>query len=211
MLEPSPQPIADQLRTEIGCTDMMLAQLAQYVAVLTKWQAKINLISKATLADVWQRHVLDSAQLAPLIPSSARVMVDVGSGAGLPGLIVAALRPEITLHTVESDGRKMAFQQEAARLMRLSNVVFHVKRAEAISPRPMADLVTARALAALPQLLEIAHPFLTPTGQCLFLKGRGAEDELTAARKIWTLRAECIPSRTETGASIVRIEDLHRS
>ncbi len=193
-----------------GCDDAQLVQLQAYVAVLTKWQAKINLVSASTLADVWHRHILDSAQLAPLIPVSAKVMVDLGSGPGLPGLIVAALRPDLTVHSVESDGRKMAFQQEAARLMKLGNIVFHVKRAEKVAPRPAADIVTARALAALPLLLELAQPFLGPKGHCLFLKGRGVEDELTAARKIWTLAAECIPSRTDAGAAIVRIAGLQR-
>jgi 16S rRNA (guanine527-N7)-methyltransferase len=193
-----------------GCDDAVLARLEAYVAVLNKWQARINLVSRSTLAEVWHRHMLDSAQLAPLIPATARVLVDLGSGPGLPGLVVAALRPDLTVHSVESDGRKMAFQAEAARLMNLGNIVFHVKRAEHISPAPQADVVTARALAALPQLLAWALPFVSPNGHCLFLKGRGVEDELTAARKIWTLQAECIPSRTDAGAAIVKIAGLQR-
>jgi 16S rRNA (guanine527-N7)-methyltransferase len=189
------------------CSDRQLEQLSSYVELLQRWQTRINLVSRATLADPWRRHVLDSAQLAPLLPEGSLRVADIGSGAGFPGLVLAVLRPDIELNSIESDGRKSSFQREAARIMGLTNVVFHVKRIEAVSIPPV-DVVTARALASLSELLGMALRLLKADGLCLFPKGQQVASELTEARKIWTMREERIPSLSETGATILKLSDL---
>lgn len=177
-------------------------RLAAYVALLTKWNAKINLVGPATLADVWRRHILDSAQIHPLV-AGAGVLVDLGSGAGLPGLILAILGgPQV--HLIESDARKCAFLHEAARVTG-AKLTIHNKRIEA-APRLEADVVTARALAPLAQLLDHAVRFLKPAGKCVFLKGARQADELTEARKSWHMKVTERPSLSDPSGVILEVE-----
>lgn len=177
-------------------------RLAAYVALLTKWNAKINLVGPATLADVWRRHILDSAQIHPLV-AGAGVLVDLGSGAGLPGLILAILGgPQV--HLIESDARKCAFLHEAARVTG-AKLTIHNKRIEA-APLLEADVVTARALAPLAQLLDHAVRFLKPAGKCVFLKGARQADELTDARKSWHMRVTERPSLSDPSGVILEVE-----
>lgn len=184
-----------------------LARLEAYAALLVKWQARINLVGGATLADLWRRHMLDSAQLHRLLPAQARVLVDLGSGAGFPGLVLAAMGvPEV--HLIEADARKCAFLREAARVMGVA-VTVHNRRIAEVAPFA-ADVVTARALAPLRELLVLAAPFLGPDTMCLFLKGRGVEDELTEAAKDWTIHAEMIASLSDPLGSILRIGEVKR-
>jgi 16S rRNA (guanine527-N7)-methyltransferase len=177
-------------------------RLAAYVALLAKWNAKINLVGPATLPDVWRRHILDSAQLAPDV-AGASVLVDLGSGAGLPGLILAILGgPEV--HLIESDARKCAFLHEAARVTG-TRVRIHNCRIEAAPPLS-ADIVTARALAPLDQLLDHAVRFLRPGGKCIFLKGARQADELTEARKSWHMVVSERPSLSDPSGVILEVE-----
>lgn len=186
-----------------------LDALATYVALLEKWQAKINLISKASLPDVWMRHVVDSAQLWPLIPEDATTLTDLGSGAGFPGLVLAVLgedRPGFQVHLIESDTRKCAFLREVTRATGARATV-HNARAESLDPWP-SDVVTARALAPLPDLLPLANPFVAPAGIALFLKGRGAKEELTSAASWGTFTVEVLPSHTAGEAQLLKLSDL---
>ena len=177
-------------------------RLAAYVALLTKWNAKINLVGPATLADVWRRHILDSAQIHPLV-AGAGVLVDLGSGAGLPGLILAILGgPQV--HLIESDARKCAFLHEAARVTG-AKLTIHNKRIEA-APLLEADVVTARALAPLAQLLDPAVRFLKPAGKCVFLKGARQADELTEARKSWHMKVTERQSLSDPSGVILEVE-----
>lgn len=177
-------------------------RLAAYVALLTKWNAKINLVGPATLADVWRRHILDSAQIHPLV-AGAGVLVDLGSGAGLPGLILAILGgPQV--HLIESDARKCAFLHEAARVTG-AKLTIHNKRIEA-APLLEADVVTARALAPLAQLLDHAVRFLKPAGKCVFLKGARQADELTEARKSWHMKVTERQSLSDPSGVILEVE-----
>ena len=162
-------------------------------------------MAAGTLPDVWRRHMLDSAALFPLIPSAARTLVDLGSGAGFPGLVLAIMGvPEV--HLIDSDARKCAFLTEAARHFAPGAKV-HRGRIETILPIP-ADVVTARALAELDELLGYAKRFLKPDGVCLFLKGSRAEDELTRARRRWTMVVEAFPNPADGSGKILRIKDL---
>lgn len=190
-----------------GLDAATVRRLSAHLARLERWQRAINLVSAASLGDPWRRHVLDSAQLVPLLPAGARTIVDLGSGAGFPGLVIAVISG-LTVELVESDARKCAFLAEAARITGAS-VRIRNQRIETVSGVG-ADVVTARACAPLPKLLGYARQISAPDGCCLFLKGKGVEAELTESRKTWMMRATCIPSRSDTSGTIVRIEDLGR-
>jgi 16S rRNA (guanine527-N7)-methyltransferase len=182
-----------------------LTRLEGFAGLLGKWQRSINLVAAGTLPDIWRRHMLDSAALFPLIPSGARTLVDLGSGAGFPGLVLAILGvPEV--HLIDSDARKCAFLTEAARHF-ASGTKVHRGRIETITPIP-ADVLTARALAELEDLLGYGKRFLKPGGVCLFLKGSRAEDELTRARQRWRMVAEAFPNPADSSGKILRIKDL---
>ena len=155
-----------------------LDKLKIYEETLKKWQSKINLISPSTIPDIWDRHIMDSAQLYPLITKQPQVILDLGSGAGFPGLVLAILnqtegKGNWAVHLVESDTRKCAFMQEVLRLCQIHATV-HNCRIEDMEPIPV-DVITARALKETKTLLYYSYPFLKPNTYCLFLKGENAE------------------------------------
>jgi 16S rRNA (guanine527-N7)-methyltransferase len=180
-------------------------QLETLVNTLARWQKAINLVGRTTVEDVWTRHVLDSAQLEPLIPPEAATLADLGSGAGFPGLVLAALRPDLEVTLIEADARKAAFLGEAGRRMGLKKppriVIGRIERV----PPAKADVVTARALAPLGQLLDWASRHRTDTAICLFHKGKGWQDELTGAMKDWDIACQPLTSVTDRDAVILRI------
>ena len=183
-------------------------QLEALVNTLGRWQKAINLVGKATLEDIWIRHVLDSAQLLPLVPAKAQRLVDLGSGGGFPGLVIAALRPALEVTLIESDARKGAFLNEAARRMSLKlqpKVV--VSRIET-APSAQADVITARALAPLGPLLALAAPHRTDTAICLFHKGKGWQAELNEAMKDWAIEAQPFASVTDRESVLLRISQF---
>jgi 16S rRNA (guanine527-N7)-methyltransferase len=184
------------------------ARLNTYAELLRKWQRTINLVGPRTLDDLWNRHFIDSAQLMPLIPSTARVLVDFGSGAGFPGLVLAILGVA-QVHLIESDQRKATFLREVARATG-TPVTVHTKRIEQVTPFP-ADVVSARALAPLNDLLGYAAPFISPDSLCLFPKGQMVEDELTAASKTWNMNIDRIQSVTDPSATILRVSQVSRA
>jgi 16S rRNA (guanine527-N7)-methyltransferase len=177
---------------------------------LRRWQAVKNLVGPGTLDRIWTRHIADSLQLLDLAPE-ARRWLDLGSGAGFPGLVlgIAALeRSEMSVDLVESNGRKCAFLRHIVRLTGVP-VIVHASRAEAVIGRfAGVDVVTARALAPLAQLLAWAEPLLTTGSMGLFPKGREVEAELTEAVKSGRFDAELVPSRTDSEGRIVRIQSL---
>jgi len=189
-----------------------LDRLSRYEALLRKWQARINLVGPRTLNDVWRRHFLDSAQLFPLVPDPAATLIDFGSGAGFPGLVLAilasAVRPGLVVHLVESDARKAAFLIEAVRETGAAAKV-HTARVETMAGRlPAADVVTARALAPLSTLLALAYPLLAPGGMGLFLKGAKAEAEIEAARRDWRFQLDRRPSRSDPDGTVLTVIDI---
>ena len=183
-----------------------LARLKAYADLLTDWNARHNLVAKSTLPDLWHRHFWDSAQLAPLIPASAHSLADLGSGAGFPGLVLAALKPELDVTLHEATTKKCAFLEAAASRMGVK-VRIRNARLEELEPRPY-DVVTARALAPLPLLLGYAHRFAGPNSVCLFLKGQNMASELTEAAKYWNMKASQVPSQTDPSAAIVVVREL---
>ncbi len=182
------------------------ARLEAYLALLARWNARINLVGPTPPEGWWSRHIEDGLQLAPLLPDGDGPIADLGSGAGLPGLILAATTNR-AVHLVESDQRKCAFLREAAREMSLPHVTIHTARIEAARLPPLAA-ITARALAPLGILLGFAHPRLAPNGIAIFPKGRTAEAELTEAAPHWHMAVERFASRTDAHATILRIRDL---
>lgn len=180
-----------------------LARLETYLQLLARWQKRINLVGGRSLADPWRRHFLDSAQLFPLLPPDTGSLVDLGSGAGFPGLVLGALGVK-NVHLIESDVRKCAFLREAAREMGIS-VEIHTARIENLTPWPV-DVVTSRALAPLPRLLSLAFPFLELGAEALFLKGRAGFEELTEAEKSWKMLYEAIPSQSDPDGVIFHLK-----
>jgi len=178
--------------------------LTQYVERLKKWNPHINLVSPRSLDEVWTRHVLDSGQLLDLAPETARAWWDLGSGGGLPAMIVAILarerRPALHVSAVESDTRKCAFLSETARELGLDLTVKRT-RIERLNG-PVADVLTARALASLDRLLAYANDLLNPGGVAIFPKGAGAERELTDARNRWHYDYARVESVTDDRAAI---------
>ena len=183
-----------------------LARLKAYADLLTDWNARHNLVSKNSLSDLWERHMWDSAQLAPLVPPEARSLADLGSGAGFPGLVLAAMLPGVAVTLHEATAKKCAFLQAAADRMGLSVSIENARMEEL--PHRAFDVVTARACAPLPLLLEYAHSFVGPNSVCLFLKGQNVGSELTEASKCWKMKASQVASQTDPSGAIVTVREL---
>jgi 16S rRNA (guanine527-N7)-methyltransferase len=187
-------------------------RLDRFVALLLVWQAKTNLIGASTISSLWRRHIGDSLQLLPLAPAHSRVWVDLGSGAGLPGLVIGCALADlegVRVHLIESNAKKVAFLREAVRET-AAPVTVHAARIEDTELAPPPDVVTARALAPLDQLLRLAAPMLIKGAQGLFLKGQDIERELTQATKHWNIDAEIVPSRSSATGRILRVRGLAR-
>ena len=179
-----------------------VVRLELYATLLRKWQAKINLVAPSTLESVWSRHILDSAQVWAYLPTGTERLVDLGSGAGFPGLVLAILGvPQV--HLIESDSRKSAFLREVAR-QTAAPVTIHNARIERVPPFS-AQVVTARALAPLADLLALAAPFFGNAGVGLFLKGQSWEEELTAAGKGWNMQVNSFASLTDAQARVLHL------
>ena len=199
---------ADDFAELIDVSRETLQRLERYIDLLKHWQRAINLVGSDTLKDPWRRHVLDSAQLINHLPASPGMVLDLGSGAGLPGLILGILGVP-NIHLVESDQRKAQFLKEASRRLEV-NVTVHAHRIEDLESIQPA-VVTARALAPLPRLLDLASPFLNRKTICLFLKGKHGKDELTIARKSWMMRHQLFPSLSDPMASVLKLREIERA
>lgn len=189
-----------------------LERLDIYAALLKKWNPAINLVGKSTIQTLWTRHFLDSAQVFRISKANSGHWVDIGTGGGFPGLVVAAMAkdatPEIAFTFVESDLRKATFLRTAAMDMGLAiNVVS--KRIEDI-PSLSADVLSARALASVTDLLGYAEHHLNPKGRALFLKGATVDQEVTEALETWSFQSEEYRSMTETTGVILSIGDIRR-
>lgn len=197
---------AAEAAARLGLDDRQLERLQILVDLLCRWQRHLNLVSTASLTDVWRRHILDSAQLITLLGQPPPSIIDIGSGAGFPGLVLAILS-DAAVTLVESDQRKAVFLREAARLTGTTVTVAN-RRAETLAGVFHAGVITARALAPLPTLLRWAQPLLQPHGRCLLLKGRSLAEELTAAAKTWRMRTIVHPSVSDPDGMILEIRDL---
>ena len=188
-----------------------MARLERHLALLEQWNPRINLVSRASLADAWTRHFANSAQLWRLRPPGARVWLDLGSGAGFPGLVVAAMAADsepLEVHLVESDQRKAAFLATVVRETGVRATV-HAERAEAM-PALGADVVSARALAPLDTLLGLSEKHRRPGGIGLFPKGASVHKEIAEAAVHWHFDHAIHPSLTDPRAAIVEIGATRR-
>lgn len=204
----APADIAGALAGQkIHVDDATLAKLDKYDVLLLKWQKAINLVGPTTLEDRANRHFLDSVQLLRYLPSTDVTLVDIGSGAGFPGLVLAMLGVR-EVHLVESDIRKATFLREVSRETSLP-VTIHDRRVEDCQIEGM-QVLTARALAPLVDLLGYMYRLGNGSAQTmgLFLKGVQAEAEIAKAHKKWEFELESFPSLTEPEAQILRITAL---
>ncbi len=190
------------------------ARLAAFEVEFLKWAARINLIAPSTMAQLRQRHIEDSAQLLDLVQGrilDAKTILDLGSGGGFPGLVLAVLlaeTPGSRVHLVESNGKKCAFLRHIIRTLSLQAEVHNHRIEEVIATLPMADLVTARALAPLPQLLRLALPKLEKGIPAFFHKGRDHEKEIQAARGEFRFDLLVHESRIDSGSVILEIRNV---
>jgi 16S rRNA (guanine527-N7)-methyltransferase len=200
----------EEFAASFGVSRETIAKLSTYAAVLKEWQRTINLVAPSTLADIWGRHFADSAQLLALAPAGAKRWLDLGSGAGFPGLVLAIILAEqgganVTL--IESDQRKAAFLREVARQTG-APVDILCERIEMRATQAKVDVITARALAPLPRLLELAAPYFSDETVGLFLKGREAQAEVNAALKRWDFSFALHPSQTDAEGRVVEVRAL---
>jgi len=207
------QALAAAERAGIAVSRETAGRLAVYVALLQRWNPVKNLVSPHTLGEVWERHVTDSLQLLRLAPE-ARVWVDMGSGGGLPALVIAAVlgdTPASEVHCIESKLGKAAFLQEAARQMRVPVTVW-ARRIEDVVGHDLvtADVVTARALAPLKDLLRLANPLLKSGAVGIFPKGQDVASELTDAAIYWKFDPRSVPSVTDPRGRIIVIQGVER-
>lgn len=195
---------------DMDVDDNVMARLSTFDRELCQVSEAHNLIARSTLPDRWHRHFLDSAQLFPLIPTDATSILDIGSGAGFPGLVLAAMMADrdCQVTMVESVGKKAAFLENTANAMGLGNVIVINDRVESLSFTRQPDVILARALAGLDKLLGYAHPHCGPKTMLVLPKGAKAGDELTVAHKSWHMDVEPHPSMTSNEAQILVIKKL---
>lgn len=201
-----------EFQTRTGVSRETMDRLDLFAALLGKWTAKINLIAPSTVPEIWTRHFLDSAQLLSLPEQSPNHWVDIGSGGGLPGMVVAIIArekwPDMHVTCIESDQRKAVFLRTVASQLKLEATVL-AQRIEQADPQS-ADIVSARALAPLPELLGLLERHLAPTGMGLVPKGRGYRDELAEARTKWSFDLTLHRSETNPDGAILEIGNLTR-
>ena len=185
-----------------------LSRLTKFVDLLLKWQRSINLIGPGTVDDVWRRHILDCGQLVRFLPDRRALVLDIGTGAGLPGMVLGILGvPHIQL--IESDARKCVFLREAARITETPVKIIEA-RAESALYEP-ADVVTARAVAPLIRLLELTERYIKTNTVCMFFKGKDFKYELTDIKNNWNMQLETHPSLTQRDGVILKLESVIRA
>ncbi|WP_112873095.1 16S rRNA (guanine(527)-N(7))-methyltransferase RsmG [Paracoccus endophyticus] len=184
-------------------------QLGQYAALLRKWNPAINLVAPSTLADLESRHIIDSQQVAALAHSAQGAWLDLGSGGGLPGIVLAICRPGLSITLLDSDQRKAAFLRTAVRTLGLVNCTVLCARIEQHPPAD-ADHISARALAPLDRLMPYLARHLAKNGTAWLMKGRNWQHEAEVAQRDWTFDMKAHPSRTEAGAAILQISGIVR-
>lgn len=201
----------DDLARDVDVSRETLERLKTYAALLAKWQKAKNLVANSTLDAMWQRHFLDSAQIAPhlrnVFGDRKLTMLDIGSGAGFPGLVLAAMDVGHA-HMVEANGRKCVFMNQVSRETSATATI-HNERIEAIAPFPV-DIVTSRACARVLQLMDWAAPFLGNGVEMWLLKGEGAEEELTEAKACWKMDINRYQSLSDPAGVILRLSAIQR-
>ena len=181
-------------------------RLEVFVALLKKWNTHINLVSSGDIQKIWERHILDSVQIVPLLRGQKH-FIDMGSGGGFPGVVIG-LVTGIPGILIEAHQKKVAFLREAIRVTE-ANLTVIGERLERVKIDP-APVVTARALAPLKKLLDWACPFLTPHGMGLFLKGQQVAEEIKEAQHHWQMRVDIYPSLLSSEGTLLKVSHLNR-
>jgi 16S rRNA (guanine527-N7)-methyltransferase len=194
----------DQVGELLNVSRETIDKFEAYLTLLKKWQRRINLVAKSTLAGAWQRHILDSGQLVAYYPPQTRHILDVGSGAGFPGLVLSIMGG-VTVDLVESDQRKAVFLSTVIRELGLPAKV-HNQRIENM-PKLYPDVITARALAPVPRLLNLIETQLSSSCVCLFLKGASVEDELTNLQSYSTITSTTHPSLSGPAGVVLELKN----
>ncbi len=189
------------LRALPDCDDAAMARLERLVELLTAENQQQNLVSAASLSEVWRRHIADSAQLLTHVPRGTSPWLDLGTGAGFPGLVIAALRPDCEMLLVESRKRRIEWLEAAAAELRLPHVRVHGARLEEVPAREVA-VISARAFAPLDRLMELSARFSTSDTIWLLPKGRSAKQELDMLRG-WTHTFHVEQSLTDPEAGVL--------
>ena len=182
------------------------AQLRGYADLIQRWNPAINLVAPSTLNDLWNRHIVDSAQLADLAPA-AGTWLDIGSGGGLPGVVVAICRPDLAVTLLDSDARKATFLRTCVRELQLPNCRVKTDRIERHPPAGV-DHVSARALAPMPKLMPYVVRHLRPGGTAWLMKGENWKAEVEFVNTSWHFDLREHPSRTQLGAAILELTDI---
>ncbi|MDP7641001.1 MAG: 16S rRNA (guanine(527)-N(7))-methyltransferase RsmG [Alphaproteobacteria bacterium] len=191
-------------------------RLTLFVELLERWNRCVNLVSKRSLSDIWRRHMADSAQLRDMIPRYDGALVDVGSGAGFPGLVLAIMGLS-NIHLVESSARKCAFLREARRITGCAAEVHNFRLGDSaaankasIGELPRATVITARAVSPLAGLLDIVYPIVYDRTCCIFPKGARVDDEVETARQRWNFELQRVPSKMDPSGVILKIHNIRR-
>lgn len=202
----------DRLFDEIDVSRETMQRLVAFQDLIVKWNPTINLVAKSTIADIWDRHIRDSVQFLCQSNSTPQHWVDLGSGGGLPGIVVSILlsekSPDTIVTFIESDTRKCVFLRNVIRELSL-NAKVENSRIEQTPPQN-ADVISARALADLTTLLELAERHAAPDTELIFAKGRSWQNEVAIAQKTWRFDLDVYKSKTEENAAILRIKGLYR-
>lgn len=185
-----------------------LDRLDAYVDLIKVWSPRINLISPGTVERIWDRHIVDSAQLSMLAPEDVRLWGDLGSGGGFPGIVIAILRPQSQITLIESDQRKATFLRTCLRQLDIEGTVLtdRIEQSDALG----ANVISARALAPLPKLLGYVARHIAPGGLAILPKGQSSEQEVAEARKTWSFDVAAHPSMTDPAARVLMIERIKR-
>jgi 16S rRNA (guanine527-N7)-methyltransferase len=203
--EPSVSP--EEFAAAADVSRETLARLKAYIGLLEDWNARHNLVSAGSMADVWHRHVWDSAQLVRYVPATATTLADLGSGAGFPGLVLAELlRGKVQVTLFEATAKKCRFLEAVRDRLGLDTLVRNVRMEDAVPQR--FDVITARACAPLDKLLAYAQHFAGPGSVCLFPKGQNLGSELTQARKTWKIQALHHRSLTDPSAEVLEVREF---
>ena len=203
----------DILSSQLNVSRETMDDLKTLVSLLGKWNKTINLVGKSTIEQVWGRHILDSAQMWQYRPEKLTAWVDLGSGGGFPGLVLAILAkadiPDAVFHMIESDARKCAFLRNVSRETSINTKIHicRIENAESIS----ADVVSARALASVDALFEYSQRFLSKNAYCLFLKGQTCATEVENARDSWQFQSETTKSLSNSHGAILKAWNIKRA
>ena len=201
-----------EFQSQVDVSRETFERLEAYVALLTKWNTAINLVSPSTISQIWSRHILDSAQIYGLAPENPNIWCDLGSGGGLPALVVSIMakdiRPGLSMTCIESDLRKATFLRTVARELDLKLTV-RSERIEKAEPQS-ADILSARALAPLNALCGFAKRHLKPGGVAIFPKGENYRQEVHEALENWSFQLDTYPSKTHPNAVILKIGEISR-